>query len=92
MAVVIAERTDYVSINAVYLRPELRGSGLAEALFAKAVSWAWEHTDRLYLWVHQDNPRAQAFYRRIGFVRTGHTMASPLDAEKTEYEMVLIRG
>lgn len=92
MAVVIAERADYLSVNAVYLSPELRGTGVAEALFATVVEWTWARADRLYLWVHQDNPRAETFYQRMGFIRTGRTMAYPLNPSQTEYEMVLNRG
>ena len=91
MVVVVVERADYYSLNAVYLLPEFRGAGLAERLFAAAVGWAWERTDRLYLWVHEKNPRAEAFYRRMGFERTGESMASPLDASFTEFELMLAR-
>ncbi|WP_329134772.1 GNAT family N-acetyltransferase [Streptomyces sp. NBC_01476] len=91
MAVVVIERDDYLSINAVYLRPEARGTGLADELFEAAVAWSWERADRLHLWVHEKNPRAEAFYCRRGFVRTGETMVSPLDNVSTEYEMVLLR-
>jgi len=92
MAVVVIERPDYLSVNAVYLRPEARASGLADRLLHTATTWTWPHTDRLHLWVHEKNPRAEAFYRRLGFARTGKTMASPIDATATEYEMVLLRG
>ncbi|MCL2586532.1 MAG: GNAT family N-acetyltransferase [Streptosporangiales bacterium] len=91
MAVVVVERPDYLSINAVYVRPELRGTGVAEQLFDAAVAWTWGRADRLHLWVHEKNPRAQAFYRRLGFVPTGESMASPLDAGMTEFELVLLR-
>ncbi|SEO37848.1 GNAT family N-acetyltransferase [Actinacidiphila rubida] len=92
MAVVIAERPDYLSVNAVYVRPEVRGSGVAEKLLAAAIAWTWDRADQLYLWVHEKNPRAQAFYRRLGFVPTGESMASPLDPSMTESELVLTRG
>ncbi|WP_225847980.1 GNAT family N-acetyltransferase [Streptomyces sp. HPF1205] len=92
MAVVIAERPDYLSVNAVYLRPEVRGTGLAERLFATVAEWTWERADRLHLWVHQDNPRAEALYRRVGFVRTGRSMAHARTPMRSEYEMVLTRG
>jgi GNAT superfamily N-acetyltransferase len=92
MSVVVVEREDYYSVNAVYLLPEVRGSGLADRLFAAAVAWTWERTDRLYLWVHEKNPRAEGFYRRMGFERTGESMVSPLDASATEFELVLARA
>ncbi|MDX6327740.1 MAG: hypothetical protein QOI83_123, partial [Streptomycetaceae bacterium] len=51
-----------------------------------------ERADRVQLWVHERNPRAEGFYRRVGFVRTGKTMAFPLDESQTEYEMALARS
>jgi predicted GNAT family acetyltransferase len=92
MAVVIVEREDYLSINAVYVVPEVRGSGVAERMFAAATAWTWDRADRLHLWVHEKNPRARSFYRRLGFVPTGESMASPLDAGMTEFEWALARG
>ena len=91
MAVVVVERPDYLSVNAVYVLPDVRGSGVAEKLFAAAIAWTWDHADRLHLWVHEKNPRAQSFYRRLGFVPTGESMASPLDPGMTEFEWVLVR-
>ncbi|WP_328467427.1 GNAT family N-acetyltransferase [Streptomyces sp. NBC_00448] len=91
MAVVVVERPDYLSVNAVYLVPETRGHGVADRLFATALEWAWQRADRVHLWVHEKNPRAEAFYRRLGFERTGRTMRSPLDPSFTEYELALDR-
>ncbi|MDX3097124.1 GNAT family N-acetyltransferase [Streptomyces sp. ME01-24h] len=78
----------------VYVRPEFRGGGLAAELLGAAIAWSWELPERVRrvrLWVHEDNHRAQAFYKRLGFVRTGRTMAFPLDESRTEYEMELAR-
>ncbi|MFB7996889.1 GNAT family N-acetyltransferase [Streptomyces sp. NPDC056002] len=77
----------------VYVRPECRGSGVSEALFLAAVKWArsLEGLERVRLYVHQDNARAQAFYRRFGFRRSGASVAVPGDPSKVEYEMVLER-
>ncbi|MEU6852851.1 GNAT family N-acetyltransferase [Actinacidiphila alni] len=91
MLTVIVERPGYLSVNAVYLVPGARGTGLAERLFAAAIAWAWDRTDRVHLWVHENNGRAEAFYQRFGFVRTGETMKYPLNPSETEYEMVLLR-
>jgi GNAT superfamily N-acetyltransferase len=91
MTVVVEERPDYFSVNAVYLVPGERGTGLADRLLAAALEWGWQRTDRLHLWVHEKNPRAEAFYRRHGFARTGRTMSSPVDAAYTEYELALDR-
>ncbi|MBY8882783.1 GNAT family N-acetyltransferase [Actinacidiphila acidipaludis] len=92
MAVVVIERPDYLSVNAVYVVPAVRGTGVAEKLFAAAIAWTWDRADRLHLWVHEKNSRAQAFYRRLGFVPTGESMASPLDPGMTEFEWALTRG
>ncbi|THA25684.1 GNAT family N-acetyltransferase [Streptomyces sp. RKND-216] len=80
-------------VVAVYLRPEHRGDGLAERLFDTAQAWAWARTDvvRMRLDVHQGNPRAEAFYRRYGFARTGASKPDPNDASALEWEMVLER-
>ena len=80
-------------VVSVYVRPEHRGTGAAEQLLRSAIGWTWENSkaERIRLWVHGDNPRAEAFYRRIGFVRTGGTMAFPPVPEETEYEMALQR-
>ncbi|MFE2546573.1 GNAT family N-acetyltransferase [Actinacidiphila glaucinigra] len=78
----------------VYVRPEFRGGGLAAELLGAAIAWSWELPERVRrvrLWVHEDNHRAQAFYKRLGFVSTGRTMAFPLDPSQTEYEMELER-
>lgn len=78
----------------VYMAPEGRGNGLSEKLLRAAIDWSWELPERIgrvRLWVHQDNARAQAFYARLGFTRTGETMAYPVDESQTEYEMELLR-
>lgn len=78
-------------IVGVFVRPECRGSGVIDALFAAAVEWAWSVPDvaRVRLYVHEDNARAERFYRRYGFVRSGETVPMKGDPSKTECEMVL---
>ncbi|MFE9773802.1 GNAT family N-acetyltransferase [Streptomyces sp. NPDC005931] len=76
----------------VYVRPELRGSGVTEALFDAALEWAWGRgAERVRLIVHPENTRALRFYRRAGFVESGVTV--PLDGEPgvREVEMVVER-
>ncbi|WP_392752876.1 GNAT family N-acetyltransferase [Streptomyces sp. LN590] len=78
----------------VFLRAEARGSGLAEQLFRAGVEWAWSlgepRIERVRLYVHENNPRAAAFYRRFGFAPSGETLAVPGDptARELEYEIV----
>jgi ribosomal protein S18 acetylase RimI-like enzyme len=82
---------DHVSahIVGVYVTPQFRGHGVAEALFAAAIRWARHevHADRVRLYVMETNERAAAFYRRIGFVATGASMPYPPNPAYTEREM-----
>lgn len=80
-------------VAAVYLRPEHRGEGLAGRLFDAAREWAWARDDvvRMRLDVHEGNPRAEAFYRRYGFARTGASKPDPNDPQALEWEMTLER-
>ncbi|WP_102192152.1 GNAT family N-acetyltransferase [Microbacterium aurantiacum] len=56
----------------VYVRPGQRGAGIVDALLNAAADWASTLGDgALTLDVHVDNARAQAAYRRAGFVDTG---------------------
>ncbi|WP_327696458.1 GNAT family N-acetyltransferase [Streptomyces sp. NBC_00459] len=60
-------------IVGVFMLPEHRGCGLTDVLFDAALEWAWRAAgvERVRLIVHQDNARAQRFYRRVGFVASG---------------------
>ncbi|MEU7067600.1 GNAT family N-acetyltransferase [Streptomyces sp. NPDC046161] len=68
----------------VFVRAEQRGTGLTEALFRAALEWAWSleepALERVRLFVHEENPRAEAFYRRFGFRESGVTVPMPGDA------------
>ncbi|MEV7125198.1 GNAT family N-acetyltransferase [Streptomyces sp. NPDC093260] len=76
----------------VYVRPEHRGCGLTEVLFDESVQWVWSAgVDRVRLFVHEDNGRAERFYRRFGFVPSGHTVPMIGHPEQTELEYVLER-
>ncbi|ORT58942.1 GNAT family N-acetyltransferase [Streptomyces sp. CB03238] len=85
---------DQTHVVGVYVRPEARGAGLADALFRAAVEWSWSlggaPIQRVRLYVHERNERAAAFYRKAGFVPTGHS--EPLEgdsrgARELEYEV-----
>lgn len=79
----------------VFVRPEARGRGLAEELFRAGTDWAWSLgeplIERVRLYVHEDNPRAAALYRRIGFVPTGESVAMPGDPTAREVEYAVAR-
>ncbi|WP_338671856.1 GNAT family N-acetyltransferase [Streptomyces sp. SCSIO 30461] len=81
---------------AVFVRPDARGHGLADELFRAAVDWSWSLDDprikRVRLYVHEDNVRAEAFYRRIGFVPSGGKSPVPGDDTAMEVEYELPRG
>ncbi|KUM72932.1 GNAT family N-acetyltransferase [Streptomyces curacoi] len=76
----------------VFVRPEERGSGLTDVLFDAGLEWAWSRgAERVRLIVHEENGRAQRFYRKVGFVPSGVTV--PLDggSEEAELEFVIER-
>ncbi|WP_144124452.1 GNAT family N-acetyltransferase [Catellatospora sichuanensis] len=78
-------------IHGVYVAPAHRGgsAGLASRLMDAAIRWTRDNTDAswLTLGVHEDNQRAQAFYRRIGFAETGKVVPYRLDPAKKLYIM-----
>ncbi|MDQ8702796.1 GNAT family N-acetyltransferase [Streptomyces sp. LHD-70] len=56
---------------AVFVRPEHRGGDITRGLFRAAVDWARAEAgvERVRLMVNRENGRAEAFYRKAGFVR-----------------------
>ncbi|MFC8511067.1 GNAT family N-acetyltransferase [Streptomyces sp. NPDC057411] len=90
-----AAKVDQTHLVGVYVRPEARGAGVIDALFRAAVEWSWTLPEpaiaRVRLYVHEDNARAAAFYRRFGFVATGTTVPMPGDSGKRELEYELPR-
>ncbi|WGP11107.1 GNAT family N-acetyltransferase [Streptomyces sp. SH5] len=80
----------------VFVRPEVRGTGVTDALFREAVAWAWSlsapRMERVRLYVHEKNPRAAAFYRKFGFVPSGRRILAPGDRGEEEVEYVLGRA
>ncbi|MBT2405295.1 GNAT family N-acetyltransferase [Streptomyces sp. ISL-86] len=79
----------------VFVRPQWRGTGLTEGLFAAALEWAWSlegpALERVRLFVHDGNARAGAFYRRFGFEASGHVVPVPGDPSAKELEYVFRR-
>jgi ribosomal protein S18 acetylase RimI-like enzyme len=75
----------------VYVTPAWRGRrpGVATALLERVIRWAREEagTDPVRLVVMETNAPAFAFYRRLGFVPTGRTMAYPPDPAYLEHEL-----
>ena len=77
-------------LAAVYVTPSHRGAGLLARLVEPCAAWARARgADGLLLEVHEDNPRAQTAYERLGFVRTGATTPYPLGPGGCEVVMRL---
>ncbi|MFF4802767.1 GNAT family N-acetyltransferase [Streptomyces sp. NPDC001351] len=75
----------------VFVRPECRGIGLTEVLFDAGLEWAWaQGAERVRLIVHEDNGRAQRFYRKVGFAPTGVTVPLKECAGESELEFALV--
>ncbi|MDQ0985395.1 GNAT family N-acetyltransferase [Streptomyces sp. V2I9] len=90
-----AATVDQAHVVGVFVRPEVRGTGVTDALFREAVTWAWSlsapRMERVRLYVHEKNPRAAAFYRKFGFTPSGRRIAAPGDRGDQELEYVLGR-
>jgi GNAT superfamily N-acetyltransferase len=71
----------------VYVTPDARGTGVAEALLTSIEHWAREWGDTLLLHVHADNARAIRFYEKQGYAATGVTVPYVLNEAETELEM-----
>jgi len=70
------------TVVGVFVRPENRGAGLIDDLLDEAAAWtAGLGIAVLTLDVHEDNPRAQAAYRRAGFAPTGEGFVGPIGPE-----------
>lgn len=87
---------DQAHLVGVFVRPEHRGIGLTERLFEAAVEWVWSLEEprigRVRLYVHTENPRAEGFYTKFGFVRTGKSApVAPGDPASHDVEMEIVR-
>ena len=62
-----------VHLMAMWVHPQMRGSGSANELVAAVVAWARSEGAKLVrLKVIQGNDRARHFYERMGFCPTGY--------------------
>lgn len=74
---------------AVWVRPEARGHGVADALVSATLDWiADAGGDSVHLWVTETNQPARRLYERRGFSYTGERAALPSDPTLTELGMV----
>jgi len=83
------QRLARAMLISVYVSAEHRGLGLADELLRAACKAGAEELAAKYLelGVHEDNSRAQAFYRRHGFEATGASRPYPQDTAKRELVM-----
>jgi predicted GNAT family acetyltransferase len=82
------DRPDHTIVVGVYVTPAYRGTGLIDRLIEAVADWSLAAGRRqLLLEVAQENPRALAAYRRLGFTPTGLTGPHPLYPGITELEL-----
>ena len=59
-------------VHALYVHPDLRGTGASTALLRAAIAWARSKgATRVALWVNGLNTHAHRLYERLGFRETG---------------------
>lgn len=51
----------------MYIKPDTRGTGLAEAMIEAALAYARDHVEQVLISVIADNKRARRFYEKMGF-------------------------
>ncbi|MGW9413662.1 N-acetyltransferase family protein [Arthrobacter cupressi] len=66
-----------LELQMIYALQRVHGTGVGQALLDAVIG-----KDEAYLWVLEDNPRAQAFYRRNGFVPDGRRELLPPEWEE----------
>ena len=77
----VADDPKTVFLVAMWLAPELRGSGAARDLVESVLSWArGRGAARIALSVEGDNPRAARLYEKCGFVERTEPPAFPYEA------------
>ncbi len=81
---------NYWQLVGMWVSPKLRGSGVADRLVLGVCGLARQSgAMSVRLWVAEDNGRAQAFYRRLGFVPSGsRQLIRPEDPDRWEQELV----
>lgn len=75
----VVRHGDTAHVNELYVRPERRREGVADALLAQAEAWATER-DCVYvsLNVHRENEAAEALYCDRGYEVARYEMRKPL--------------
>ena len=77
----VADDPATVFLVAMWVAPELRGTGAARELVASVLQWArGRDAKRVALSVEGDNPRAARLYEKCGFVETSDPPPFPYEA------------
>ena len=71
VAVVADGDNHHADLVSMWVRPDMRGKGVGDALVAAVVAWAHERGRALRLYVVEDNAPALTLYARHGFHPTG---------------------
>lgn len=86
-----AEENADGELNAMWVEPEQRGTGLGGRLLQAALASAAAGGYRsVRLWVTDGNLGAGTLYERAGFRRTGRTEPLPSDPQLTVHEYLLV--
>ncbi len=66
-------------VDNLHLRPDLHRHGVGKRLLAKVAAWCLtgDPAAGLYLWVLDQNARAQAFYQSLGATDVGSKTSTP---------------
>jgi len=68
-----------LELKRIYVLKEFHGKGIAQQLMEFILSYAKEHGyEVVWLGVWEHNNRAQQFYKKYGFVDSGHTHDFPI--------------
>jgi ribosomal protein S18 acetylase RimI-like enzyme len=72
----------------MWVAPEARGRGVAQALIRAMVAWAAEQRcERVFLFVQEANTAARRLYARAGFEATG--ARAPIGGGRSGFKLVL---
>jgi GNAT superfamily N-acetyltransferase len=84
----VFEEDGAADLVSMWVRPDARGHGAADALVNAAAGWSKAHGhDTLCLWVTESNARARKIYERRGFTPTGESQPLPSDPTLPEIRM-----
>jgi GNAT superfamily N-acetyltransferase len=90
LAAGIIEQPLEAELISMWVDPAWRGLGVGDALVKEVEGWtARRGIGQLRLWVAEGNDRAERFYSRLGFSRTGRLQPMPEPrSERLEFEML----